>query len=81
MRRAILRVFLVVNVIVVAGFGLPGLLLNASAQSAGPVAHWKFDEGSGTTAADSSGNGNTGTLLNSPTWTTGRVGGLYPLTA
>jgi hypothetical protein len=35
---------------------------------------WKFDEGSGTTTADSSGNGNTGTLVNNgsglPTWTT-----------
>ncbi len=36
---------------------------------------WKFDEGSGTNAADSSGNGNTGTLTNGPTWTNGVVGG------
>ena len=28
----------------------------------GPVAHWKFDEGSGTTIHDSSGNGHNGTL-------------------
>lgn len=28
----------------------------------GPVAHWKFDECQGTTANDSSGNGNTGTI-------------------
>src|SRR5207253_10085759 len=28
------------------------------------VAYWKFDEGSGATAFDSSGNGNTGTLMN-----------------
>jgi hypothetical protein len=28
------------------------------------VAYWKFDEGSGTTANDSSGNGHTGTLVN-----------------
>jgi len=28
------------------------------------VAHWKFDEGSGGTASDSSGSGNTGTLYN-----------------
>ena len=40
----------------------------------GLVAYWKFDEGSGTTAADSSGNGNTGTLINGPLWTAGRVG-------
>jgi len=40
-----------------------------------PVAWWKFDEGSGTIASDSSGNGNTGTLINGPTWTTGKIGG------
>ena len=38
------------------------------------MAYWKFDEGSGTTVADSSGNGNTGTLVNGPLWTAGRVG-------
>ena len=43
--------------------------------SAGPVAAWSFDDGSGTVARDSSPNGNTGTLLNGPTWTTGRHGG------
>jgi hypothetical protein len=40
----------------------------------GLVAQYKFDEGSGTTANDSSGNGYTGTLTNSPTWTTGKIG-------
>ena len=30
---------------------------------------WHLDEGSGTTVADSSGNGNTGTLVNNPVWT------------
>ncbi len=35
----------------------------------GLVGWWKMDEGSGTTTADSSGNGNTGTLFNSPVWT------------
>ncbi len=34
----------------------------------GLVGYWTFDEGTGTTAADSSGNGNTGTLTNGPTW-------------
>ena len=33
-----------------------------------PVAHWKFDEGSGSTAGDSSGNGNHGTLKGGVTW-------------
>ena len=38
--------------------------------SSGLVGYWKFNEGSGTTAADSSGTGNTGTLNNTPTWST-----------
>ncbi len=41
----------------------------------GLVGHWKLDEVSGTTAYDSSGNGNNGTLQNTPTWTSGRIGG------
>src|SRR3989338_8150377 len=44
------------------------------APTSGLVAHWKFDEGSGTTVSDSSGNGNTGTLTNGPTFTTGKIG-------
>jgi hypothetical protein len=30
--------------------------------------YYKFDEGSGTTTADASGNGNNGTFVNAPTW-------------
>jgi len=37
----------------------------------GLVGWWKMDEGTGTTTADSSGGGNTGTLVAAPTWTTG----------
>jgi len=37
----------------------------------GIVAYWEFDEGSGTIASDSSGNGNTGTLMNGPQWVSG----------
>ncbi|TXH00473.1 MAG: LamG domain-containing protein [Candidatus Moraniibacteriota bacterium] len=37
--------------------------------------YWKLDDGSGTSATDSSTNGNTGTLTNGPTWTTGQIGG------
>jgi hypothetical protein len=33
------------------------------------IARWRFDENGGTTAADSSGNGNNGTLGSSVTWT------------
>jgi PKD repeat protein len=41
----------------------------------GLIAAYSFDEGGGTTVADRSGNGNTGTLKNGPTWTTGKYGG------
>ncbi|MCX7043981.1 MAG: M6 family metalloprotease domain-containing protein [Candidatus Sumerlaeota bacterium] len=37
-------------------------------QTAAPMGYWKLDDGSGTTAADSSGNNHPGTLKNGPTW-------------
>jgi len=40
----------------------------------GAVAHWKFDETSGTTAMDSVG-GHNGTLTNGPNWDTGTIDG------
>lgn len=40
----------------------------------GLVGHWKFDEGSGTSALDSSASGNNGALINGPTWTAGKIG-------
>lgn len=43
--------------------------------TSGLMAWWKFDEVSGFTAADSSGNGRTLNLSNSPAWTSGMVGG------
>lgn len=42
-----------------------------------PIAHWKFDEGTGQYAYDSSINGNTGTFgagAAAPTWTQGYIG-------
>lgn len=50
------------------------LVLMLSSAHATLVAQWPFDEGSGTTATDSSGNSHTGTLVGSPSWVTGRVG-------
>ena len=41
----------------------------AQAQSSGLVASYSFEEGTGSTASDASGNNNTGTLSNA-TWTT-----------
>ena len=43
----------------------------ASDITSGLVGHWKLDDGSGTTAVDSSGNGFDGTLTNGPTWDSG----------
>ncbi len=37
--------------------------------------YWKLDDGSGSSATDASGNGNTLSLTASPTWTTGQIGG------
>ena len=45
---------------------------NASAKLVG---HWNFDEGAGTTAADSSGYGNDGTLSGNASWAEGYLGG------
>lgn len=44
-------------------------------KSTGLIGRWKMDEGSGSTAADSSGHGYTGTLTLGPTWTTGNING------
>ncbi len=42
----------------------------------GFVGYWSFDDGTGTIAGDSSGNGNTATLVNGPTWiVSGAIGG------
>ncbi len=42
--------------------------------SKGLVGYWKFDEGTGTTTADSSSYGNTGTINGTPDWVTGQFG-------
>ncbi|MHC4627563.1 MAG: LamG domain-containing protein [Planctomycetota bacterium] len=46
-----------------------------SSASADLVVHWALDEGSGTTATDSSGNGNDGTFNGAPEWVEGKIGG------
>jgi hypothetical protein len=47
----------------------------ADTASAGLVGYWKLDEGAGTTAKDSSGKGNNGTLNGGAKWVTGKIGG------
>lgn len=39
------------------------------------AAHWKLDEGSGTTVSDSSGNGHDGVLIGDTAWIDGHIGG------
>ena len=59
-----------------AGAVILALAGMATAGPRGLVGYWTFDEGQGTTAFDSSGNGLHGTLRGGPTWVTaGQVGG------
>jgi len=51
------------------------VLVLTGAARAELIGWWKFDEGSGTTAYDSSGNGNDGTLIGNPQWVAGKIGG------
>ncbi|GAB4167896.1 MAG: hypothetical protein Fur0032_06040 [Terrimicrobiaceae bacterium] len=53
----------------------------SSALASGLIGHWKFDETSGTTAADSSGTGNDLTLTGAVTFGTGIEGNAYVGTA
>jgi hypothetical protein len=41
----------------------------------GLVGYWKFDDGNGTVAYDSSGYGNTGVFVSGPVWTSGKFDG------
>ncbi len=49
-----------------------GLVAPIQAQT--PVGHWTFEEGSGSEAADSSGNGHTATLANGVSWVGSPIG-------
>jgi hypothetical protein len=51
----------------------------ATPASATLAAEWAFDEGAGSTAADLSGNGDAGTLVNNPAWVPGQNNQGYAL--
>ncbi|MCH8118981.1 MAG: LamG domain-containing protein, partial [Planctomycetes bacterium] len=51
------------------------VLALAGNASADLLVHWKLDDGSGTIAKDSSGNGNHGTFNGAPKWVAGKIGG------
>jgi len=72
-----------INIVTVSGIdaslnaGADTIAITYAPTFPGPslVGAWGFEDGSGVSATDSSGNGNTGTLTNGPTWiTTGRFG-------
>jgi hypothetical protein len=48
--------------------------LAAPALAQTPSGNWTFDDGSGTKAADSSGNGHTASLVGGVSWVTGKIG-------
>ncbi len=52
------------------------LTLAACTQAQDPdlLAWWKFDDGTGTIAVDSSGNGNDGLFIQDPDWVAGKFG-------
>jgi len=67
---------------VVAGDNAASESANSNEVSVKPAAFFAdllFDDGTGTTAADATGNGWTGTLVNGATWTTGKSGGAVNL--
>jgi len=51
------------------------LITPAAPDTANLVGHWTFDEGAGTTAADSSAMKNNGTITGGAQWVAGQVGG------
>lgn len=55
------------------------LLGQSEGAEEGLVGYWKFDEGSGDTAGDSSGHNNHGTLKGDPQWVAGMIGGALKL--
>ncbi len=63
--------------IVLAFFGLvftQGNVTYAQNTLPTPVAYWKLDEGSGIVATNSITSGSSGTLVNGPTWVSGKLG-------
>ena len=55
--------------------GTATYVIGSGSLSMGLVGWWTFNDGSGTTAADSSGNGYTATLVNGVSWVAGKIGG------
>jgi hypothetical protein len=79
MRKKIVGLFVCMICITAA---IPTVMAKTSVKAdptEGLIAYWNFDEGSGSVAHDSSGNGNDGTI-NGAIWTTGRYGSALEIT-
>jgi len=65
------------SIFIISSVAALGMGLTTPAQAVDPdlVAYWPFDEGSGTTAFDVSGNGNDGIFVGDPKWVAGMFGG------
>jgi alpha-L-arabinofuranosidase len=72
MSAKLMRILTVIAIAV--GGTLAVAVPGADAQSAAPTGHWTFDEGLGSTAADSSGAGRPLTLQGGASWAQGVVG-------
>lgn len=70
-KRIGLQLFVGLVAVVVALFTTG--LASALPSSSGLVAHWSFDQSSGTTLTDNSGNSHHGTLSGGPAWASGQL--------
>src|SRR5688500_14656832 len=71
--RNIMAAVVVMCTVLLCSFGT-GMIRAAESPLPGLVGYWQFEEGTGTTTADSSGNGLTGTLVSGPTWVSSPLG-------
>jgi len=63
------------GILAMNGFFGGGAAIPEDTMTRGLVGYWPMDEATGTVAYDASGNGNNGTLINGPKWTTGKNAG------
>ena len=73
-KRYVVLALLVFALCAPAQSALAAGILSRPPNNLGLVGYWPLDDGAGTVARDASGNGNIGTLQNSPTWVTGQMG-------
>ncbi|HPR30803.1 MAG TPA: T9SS type A sorting domain-containing protein [Prolixibacteraceae bacterium] len=59
---------------------LASFLCSTSVSAQTLIAHYKFDEGSGTVATDASGSGNNGVIEGTPNWVAGEIDGALQFT-